>query len=157
MLSARLVRMIEDHAEQLTHGLIRDLHSHPRTPSYHHLSHEDLHGRVYNVYRNLGHWLGRKSDEELEAAYQELGEKRAAEGIPLHEVVYALILTKYHLRDYIRSTGLVDSAVELYQEQELHRLVGNFFDLAMFYTVKGYQRESARGQVAKAPAPAHRG
>lgn len=156
MLSARLVRMIEDHAEQLTHGLIHDLHSNARTPSYHHLSREDLHGRVYNVYRNLGHWLGRKTDEGLEAAYEELGEKRAAEGVPLHEVIYALILTKYHLRDYIGSAGLVDSAVELYQEQELHRLVGHFFDLAMFYTAKGYERASARGRVASAPAPAHR-
>jgi len=150
MLSARLVRMIEDHAEELTRGLIRDLGTNSQTPSYHHLTHESLHRRVYDVYRNLGNWLGRKTDEALEAAYNELGEKRATEGIPLSEVVYALILTKYHLRDYINSSGLVDSAVGLYQEQELHRLVGHFFDMAIFYTVKGYSRAAALGQASSA-------
>ncbi len=59
-------------------------------------------------------------------------------------MIYALVLTKYHLRDYIRSAGLVDSAVELYQEQELHRLVGNFFDKAMYHTVRGYECEATR-------------
>jgi len=156
MLSARLVRMIEDHADELTRGLVRNLHSHPQTPSYRHLSHENLHGRIYEVYRNLGHWLGRKNDEALRAAYSELGEKRAAEGIPLCEVVYAMILTKYHLRDYIGSAGLVDSAVEIYQEQELHRLVGHFFDMAIFYTVQGYERAAAPERAGGASAPAPR-
>lgn len=100
--------------------------------------------------------MGRKSDEALQAAYNELGEKRAAEGIPLSEVVYALILTKSHLRDYIASVGLVDSAVELYQVQELHRMVGHFFDLAIMSTVKGYERGAALGHAASASVPAHR-
>ena len=157
MLSARLVRMIEDHADQLTHGLIHDLQTNPRTPSYHHLSREDLHRRIYDVYKNLGRWLGRNTDEELQAAYEGLGEKRATEGIPLHEVVYALILTKYCLRDFIRSAGLVDSAVELYQEQELHRMVGHFFDVATFYTVKGFERELVAKQASSASTAAPRG
>jgi len=47
MLSTRLVRMIEDHAEELTRGLVRDLQTNPQTLSYRHLSHENLHRRVY--------------------------------------------------------------------------------------------------------------
>jgi hypothetical protein len=35
---------------------------------------------------------------------------------------------------------LVDSAVELYQEQELHRVLDHFFDKAIFYTVRAYER-----------------
>jgi hypothetical protein len=143
MLSDRLVRMIEDHAEELTRGLIHDLQSNPRTPAYHRLSHADLQHRVYDVYRNLGHWLGHETEKAIEATYSELGKKRSAESFPLSEVVYALILTKYHLRDYIGTAGLVDSAVELYQEQELQRLVGRFFDRAIYYTVKGYEHKAA--------------
>ncbi len=153
MLSGRLVRMIEDHAEQLTRGVLNDLQSNPRTAAYHKLPREELHHRAYEVYRNLGRWLGHKTDETVEIFYSELGKKRCAEGIPLSEVIYALILTKYHLRDYIRSAGLVDSAVELYQEQELQRLVGQFFDKAIFYTVKGYEREAA---PRRSPTPATR-
>lgn len=154
MLSVRLVRMIEEHAEELTGGVLNDLQSNPRTAAYHKLSREELHRRAYEVYRNLGRWLGQKTDETIEASYNDLGKKRCAEGVPVSEVVYALILTKYHLRDYIRSAGLVDSAVELYQEQELHRLVGNFFDKAIYYTVKGYEREAATRGAPTAVTPA---
>lgn len=152
MLSARLVRMIEDHADQLTRAVVDDLQTNPRTPAYHHLSRDELHERVYDVYRHLGEWLGHKTDEPIEASYSVLGKKRSAEGIRLSEVVYALVLTKYHLRDYIRSSGVVDSAVSLYQEQELHRLVGHFFDKAIYYTVKGYEREAEFRHGAPAAA-----
>ena len=54
MLSARLVRIIEDHAEQLTGGLMDDLLSNNRTRHYHHLTREELHHRIFDVYHNLG-------------------------------------------------------------------------------------------------------
>ncbi len=149
MLSARLVRLIEEHAEQLTEAVVSDLRSNLRTAAYHGISRDELHHRAFQVYRNLGHWLGHKTDENIESSYSELGSKRFAEGVPLSEVIYALVLTKYHLRDYIRTAGLVDSAVELYQEQELHRRVGNFFDKAIYYTAKGYE-----GAASKHPAGA---
>lgn len=154
MLSVRLVRMIEDHAEELTRGVLDDLQSNPRTPSYHRLDREELHRRVYDVYRNLGRWLGEMSEEAIGASYGELGRKRHSEGIPLSEVVYALILIKYHLRDYIRTSGLIDSAVDLYQEQELHRLVGRFFDKATYHTVRGHECASAAGQASRTVVPA---
>jgi hypothetical protein len=144
MLSARLVRMIEDHAEQITHSLLTDLQSNPRTPTYNGLSRNELHNRIYEVYRNLGRWLTHESAEAVETAYKELGKMRFAEDVPLSEVVYALILTKSHLRDYIRSSALLDSAVELYQEKELQELIARFFDQAIYFTVQAYMKEAAR-------------
>jgi len=146
MLSARLVKLIEDHAEQLTAGLVKDLQNNPRTPAYHKLSHQELHRRTYEVYRHLGEWLGHKADDRIEASYRELGQERHAETVPVNEVVYALILTKYHLRDYIRAAGLVSGAVELYQQLELDRLVGQFFDKATYYMVRGYEHAAAPHQ-----------
>jgi hypothetical protein len=35
---------------------------------------------------------------------------------------------------------LVDSAVELHQEQELHHVLGQFFDKAIYYTIRAYER-----------------
>jgi hypothetical protein len=151
MLSVRLVQMIEDHAEQLTQGVIHDLQSNQRTPHYHRLTREELHERTYNVYRNLGHWLSYKTDEAIEASYTELARMRLAEGVPLSEIVYALTLLKQHLREYIGYVGLMDSAVELHQERELRRLVGRFFDRAIYYTVLGYERQMALHH-AKGPA-----
>jgi hypothetical protein len=148
MLSARLVRTIEDHAEELTRGVLNDLATNQKTPNYHRLSREELHRRVYDVYRNLGRWLSDTSDAPIEASYSELGHRRGREGVPLSEVVYALVLTKHHLREYIRSSGLVESVVELYQEEELNELVGRFFDKAVYYTVAGYEMENSQRPAA---------
>ena len=150
MLSDRLIRMIEHHADELTHALVEDLQTNSHTASYHRLSQEALHSRTYDVYKNLGLWLGSKAEGDVEAAYTALGRKRLTERIPISEVVYALILTKYHLRDYIQSAGLVDSAVDLYQEQELHRLLGHFFDKAIYYTVRAYERVASLQEAAAA-------
>ena len=61
MLSARLVQMIEDHAEQLTRGVLEEFRRHPRTTAYRRFSDSELHARVYDVYRNLGRWIGEKT------------------------------------------------------------------------------------------------
>ena len=143
MLSDTLVRMIEDHAEKLTHSLVNDLKSNKRTTHYHHLTGDELHRRTYDVYRHLGQWIASKTEEAIESSYVELGEKRRAEGIPLSEVVYALILTKNHLREYIRFSGLSDSAMDLHRERELQQLVAQFYDKAIYYTVQGFEHTAA--------------
>lgn len=107
MLSARLVQMIEDHAEELTQGLIKDLQSNSRTPHYHQLTSDELHYRTYAVYRNLGHWISQRTEDSIAANYADLAIRRYAEGIPLEELVFALISTKNHLYAYVRTTGLV--------------------------------------------------
>ena len=142
MLSARLIRLIEEHAEQLTRRVLEDVAANPRTPHYHGLSSDEMHRRVYDVYHNLGRWVGDKTEEHLESTYGGLGRTRCREGVPLSEVVYALVLIKDHLREYIRAVGLVDSAVELYLEEELHLSIGRFFDSAIYHTVKGYEAEA---------------
>jgi hypothetical protein len=142
MLSARLVQIIENHAEQLTRGLIDDLRSNKRTPHYHHLTRNELYDRTYDVYRNFGRWLAGETESAIESSYTHLGERRFAEGIPLSEIVYALGLTKHHLVDYITFAGMIDSAVDLYGARELQRLVGRFFDKAVYYTVRGFEHEA---------------
>ena len=144
MLSVRLVQMIEDHAEELTQGLIKDLQTNPRTPHYHHLTYEELHYRTYAVYRNLGHWVSQRSEEPIAANYADLAIRRYAEGVPLEEIVFSLIATKNHLYAYVRTTGLVDSAVEMHQERELRHLIGHFFDKRDLLHRKGVR---ARGGV----------
>jgi hypothetical protein len=144
MLSDSLVQMIEDHAEELTHSLVTDLKSNKRTTHYHHLTGDELHRITYEVYRHLGHWLVSKTEGAIESSYTELGKRRFGEGVPLSEVVSALILTKLHLREYVRFSGLSDSAMDLHRELELQQLIGQFFDKAIYYTVKGYENKAGR-------------
>ena len=140
MLSDRLVQIIQDHAEELTREVLEDLARNPRTVAYHKLPRTELHNRAYDVYRNLGQWITEKAEGPLSKTYMALGKTRQAEGIPLHEVVHALILLRQHLVSYVRSSVAVDTAVELHQEDELNLLVGRFFDNAIYFTVKGYEQ-----------------
>jgi hypothetical protein len=146
MLSARMIRMIEEHASELTRAVLDDLTSDPRTPSYHGIPRDELQRRVYDVYHNLGRWLGHRSDGPIEAHYAPLGKQRRSEGVPLSEVVCALILEKEHLHAYVRRSGLVDSAVELYSEEELNLMLDRFFDKALYHTVRGYEGERPAGR-----------
>jgi hypothetical protein len=155
MLSHRLIRVLESHAEALTEGTIQKLQTSPRTPSYHQLSREDLYERAYAVYHDLGAWLGEKTESAIKSWYHKLGEKRFDEGIPLAEVLWALILTKHELRDDLGTSALADSAMELYRQQEVYRLIGEFFDRAVCYTAEGYENQARRN--AELVASQHRG
>lgn len=140
MISTKLVSMIEDHAEPLTAGLVGHLQRHPRTAAYHKLPPAELHDRAYEVYRNLSKWIVRESEGEIELTHTSLGRRRLQEGIPLSQVIFALTLTKDHLLSYVKLSGLSDSALDLYQELDLLRVVTQFFDKAIYYTVQGYER-----------------
>lgn len=142
MLSGRLVQMVEDHADQLANSVIEDLRKDPQVPAYHKLSSTEFHHRVHDVYHNLGEWLV-GNGPLIEVSYSSLGKERATEGVPLSQVIYSLILTKRHLIDYVRSARSFESAVELYELQELRNLIGSFFDRAIYYTACGYERERA--------------
>jgi hypothetical protein len=140
-LSDRLIRAIESNAEEFAQSTVKNLRSSPRTESYHKVPDKDMYNRCYEIYHNLGRWLWEKSDQAVEERFNELGERRCEEGIPLAEVLWALALTKDRLLEYLGAYGLADSAMELYQQQELDRLIGHFFDRAVYYTAAGYERQ----------------
>jgi hypothetical protein len=147
-LPDRLIRAIESNAEELTQGTVKKLQSSPRTETYHKLSRNELYNRCYEIYHNLGLWLWEKSDQAIQARYNELGVKRSAEDIPLEQVSWALVLTKERLLEYLGGCGLGDSAMELYQQQEFVRLIGHFFDRALCYTAEGYERHACGKKIA---------
>ena len=65
MLSDRLIKIVQSHAEELTRGTVRKLQSSPHTRSYHGLSPDELHRRVFEVYHDLGRWLLSSTDHEI--------------------------------------------------------------------------------------------
>ena len=92
-----------------------------------------------------------------------MGRTRFREGVRVSELVYALLLTKHHLRRYIREHGLVDFAgdrvlpdellpLELYSIQELNYQVGEFFDRALYHLARGYEAEAAVHDASDQPS-----
>lgn len=146
--ASRLISLVESDAVELTRRTIETLKTSRHTPSYRHLAFDNLHVKVFDVYHQFGRWILENTESAIQLRYQELGEQRFHERIPLHEVLWALVLTKNHLRQHLSAWALADSAVELYRQQELDRIVGQFFDRAMCYTTEGY--EHARQNAAHA-------
>ena len=95
------------------------------------VSGKEMYNRIYEIDHDLGRWLWEKSDQSVQERFNVIGERRCEEGIPLAEVLWALTLTKDRLLEYLGAYALANSAVELYQQQELDRLIGNFFDRAV--------------------------
>lgn len=140
MLAVRLVRLIENHSEQLSRGLTEKVWNSPRCSDLHKVPADELKVRTHEVYRNLSDWLMNKTEAEVERRYTELGARRARQGVALSHIVWALTATKEHVRAFVQREGLVDSAMELHGELELFHLLDQFFDRAVYYVTVGYER-----------------
>ena len=150
MTSAKLVELIEIHASRLTTDVTQDIATNPRTSGFRSVSREELEQRVFQVLHHLGNWIGDPKSARVEAEFAEWGSRRFDQGIPVSEIVYAIIVLKQHLRRYIRDNGLVDAAfsraehddvlpLHLYSLQDLNARVGQFFDEALYCLARGYE------------------
>ena len=153
MLAARLIQLIENHSRSLTHEAINDVLTNENTRSFRRVPKAELEPRIASLYENLGKWIGGPNEDDIRQEYEQWGRTRFHQGIPFSEMIYVLILTKKHLRKFIREHGLVDFAgdrvtpddlvgVELYAIQELNYQVGDFFDRALYHLVRGYEAAS---------------
>jgi hypothetical protein len=140
MLVARLMALIEDHADELASSIARKLREDPRTAQYRRFSDQELVGRARDVYANLGRWLEEAPESEIEKEYLALGRARRKEGVALSQVVMALLLTRRNLWQYVEGQG-ADSALELRQQLDLEILVVRFFDRAIYHVIRGYDAE----------------
>jgi len=147
MIAARLVRLIEANSEALASSLMQRLKTHRELADLSKVPAEELRQRVFEVYRNLSEWISSRSVADIERRYRAIGARRAMQGVPLSQVVYAILLVKEHLWEFLEQEGLVDRHVELFQEMELLHLVSRFFGRAVFYTALGYEQARA-AQVA---------
>ena len=155
MISAKLIELIEIHATRLATDVAQDLLSNPRTAGFRLVPEDVLERRVFQLFHHLGNWIGHPKSERVEAEFVDWGRRRFGQGIPLSEIVYAIVILKQHLRRYIRDNGLVDAAfpridgdyvlpMHLHSLHDLNVRVGEFFDEALYYLTRGYEAEEKR-------------
>ena len=85
------------------------------------------------------------------------GQKQAADGVPLSAVVYAWLLCKRHLWAFVRRNDLANTELELYEEEEVAVRIGEFFDRAIYHTIRGYEEQLAGAPVHGGVPHAERG
>lgn len=138
MLGLKLVRLIERHSDALSRGLAARIRDSERTSDFRKIPPEDLQLAATEVYRNLGEWLLQKTESDIALRFKSIAARRAAQGISLHQFVWALMLTRDHLWQFLRQEAFADTIVELHGELELHQLLSQFFDRAVYYAILGH-------------------
>jgi len=105
---------------------------------YRRIGDEELAQRASLVYANLEKWLEDGSEGLVEEEYSRLGQLRFQERIPLSQVVWALLLTRRNLWQFIENQGW-ETESDLQGSLDLELLVVRFFDRAILHTVRGYE------------------
>src|SRR5262249_60209339 len=127
MLATRLIQLIENHSKSLTQEAMNDLLTDENTRSFRRVSKVELEPRIASLYQNLGKWIGNPDEDDIRQEYEQWGRNRFHQGVPLSEIFYVLILTKKHLRKFIREHGLVNfSADSIITEDLLSRVLFAF-------------------------------
>ena len=151
MLAGYLIQTLERHSDTLTDALVKDLTTNERTPSFRRLPIAALRERALGIYGHLGNWLADRSEAQISTTFAALGWQRFEEQIPLEELVYAIILTKEHVRDRITRLGEIESAIELHYVIDLHTMLEVFFDRAVQATVAGYEQARRKPPLGDRP------
>ena len=140
-VSRRLVRLIEQDAENLATAWLQDVKINTKLPTYHNFDEKDLFNRAKEVYSHLSKWIAwETSREEIVMQYMKHGTQRRQQQFQLSEIVQALILMRIHLWRKVLADGLLDTAAELHQALELNTQVVRYFDRAIYYTIIGYMQ-----------------
>lgn len=157
MIGAKLVELIEVHALRLTSDIAQDLSRNERTRGFRGVPREDLEQRIFQILGHLGNWIGAPYSTTVQAEFADWGRRRFDQGIALSELVYAVLILKQHLRQYISDNGLVDDSfpriegdyilpLHLHSIQELNTRVGVFFDEALYQLACGYEERARTAQ-----------
>lgn len=148
LLAYRLVRLIEAHSDQLARNLLQNVKDSDKTSAYiTHVPQEELRSRVSEVYKNLGEWLLGKTEADVQHRYEEIGARRAAQQVPLTQLISALVLTKDTLWEFLLREAVVERPVEVFGELELLQLLDQFFDRAIYYAAVGYEQATVSDAV----------
>lgn len=140
MFAAKLVELIETHADRLTDSLIGKLKESPHCQTLvQRVPPDELRRRVHEIYQHLADWLSNKTESEIEERYIGLGVRRARQGVPFSEFLWVVCTIKEHLWDYLSREGLMEEPVELWGEIDLLNSLQRFFDRAAYFGAIGYE------------------
>jgi len=113
----------------------------------------ELKHRAFEIYRNVTDWLITKTESEIEERYMGLGARRAHQGVPFSQMLYALHATKENLWAFLRQEGVLEPS-ELVGEIDLLYSLERFFDRAAYFASVGYENVRDR-EVAQALSGQH--
>src|SRR5215831_18718028 len=126
MLAHYFVRLIETHSDALASKLLDKVQQSDSTRTYGNVPPSELKQRVYEIYEHLGDWLLGKKDVDIERRYREIGAHRYHQYVPLAELIWAIVLTKQNLWEFVTWESITDSHQKVFGEFEVLHLLNQF-------------------------------
>ena len=71
MIALRLVRLIENHSDELAKDLIEKLQTSARTSDMQKVLEAELRSRIHEILQHLGEWLLTKTGSDIETRYRD--------------------------------------------------------------------------------------
>jgi hypothetical protein len=139
MLPKKFTELMTIHADNIVSRTVADIRDHPRTRHYHNMPAAEMKKRIMGIFKNMEHYLEEGDIEAIYELYRRFGRTRYYEGIPLPDLMYAFTLVKHHIRDFIKTHMLSDTALQLHHELQFLERTSSFFDDVFYYTITGYQ------------------
>ena len=130
---------VEDYGEEIATMWLQDLRRSPQTPSYGVVTDEELaNASEFALTQVNEYFSGKPSDSDVGKYFHALGATRLAQGLPLTELISAILLFKREIWTSARTHGVWESAMDLQRAVDLNRALGRFFDRAVYYATAGY-------------------
>jgi hypothetical protein len=149
MIALRLVRLIETHSDELTAGLLSKFRTSSRTADLDKVPPDELRRRAGEILLNLSDWLLNRTEDDVEQRYREIGSRRASQGVALSDLCWSIVMTKEHLWSFLQSRGLLNSAIDIYGQLELLRMLDQFFDRALCFATEGHAQRVGQHQEVR--------
>jgi succinate-acetate transporter protein len=130
---------VDSYGEEIASMWLQDLRASAQTPSYGVVSDEELVNASEFALSQVGQYFsGKGEDQDIGEWFHKLGGTRAAQGLPLPELISAILLLKREIWTTARTHGVWESAMDLQRAVDLNREMGRFFDRAVYYATAGY-------------------
>jgi ADP-ribose pyrophosphatase YjhB (NUDIX family) len=139
LISDALVRLVEEHAEEISRRWLEVVRTTPTTPTYAALPSGIVQEKALAALSRFCSWLsGEEHGEEVAEYYRTLGRQRREQGFTLPEVLSALTLLRREIWMFIGERAALVDLLEVYRAMELSRRVVLFFDKALYHMARGF-------------------
>jgi 8-oxo-dGTP diphosphatase len=139
MLSDSLIGFVNESIPLVARLWLADARSNHTTAAYLRLDPDTLLAECTTSLQQLGRWLeGESTEEQIKQFFRELGVRRQTQGVPLYELLSAIMLLKRQIWAHARSQGVWQRPMEMYRVMELQSRFAVFFDRAMYHSARGY-------------------
>lgn len=144
-MTRRLINGILKNKENMIHQWIDDMMTNPSTTEYRNYDSRVLYNICDKIISQITLWLGHVYDiDHIKNFYIKLGVERNKTDAKISGVLSALSLIRKHIWDVALAQGALQKNLDLYMTFELQRRMTIFFDLATFYTTRGYEGSQRR-------------